>query len=95
MGFFDWDEELWIKTQREIGREEGIREGIRVSLVCKKLRKGKTVNVIANELEEDEATIKEICDIAKKYAPDYDADSICKEYIEKIKETEEKEMYAG
>ncbi|MBO6112067.1 MAG: hypothetical protein J6P45_03335, partial [Lachnospiraceae bacterium] len=95
MGFFDWDEELWKKTQREVGREEGIREGSLlnyISLVCKKLTKGKSVNVIANELEEDEAKIKDICDIAVKYAPDYDAEAICKEYMEKMKEAE-KEAY--
>ena len=95
MGFFDWDEELWKKTQREVGREEGIREGSLlnyISLVCKKLTKGKSVNVIANELEEDEATIKDICDIAVKYAPDYDAEAICKEYMEKMTEAE-KEAY--
>ena len=91
MGFFDWDEELWKKTQREVGREEGNMLRL-ISIICKKLVKGKSVDVIADELKEDEATIKDICDIAVKYAPDYDAEAICKEYMEKMKEAE-KEAY--
>lgn len=34
---------------------------------------------IAEALEEDEAVIQRIYDIAGKYAPDYDEEKICKE----------------
>ena len=64
---------------RAEGRAEGLAEGIvsgvtqaRMSLICKKLRKNLSVAEIADILEEDEATIQAIVDVAKKYAPDYD-----------------------
>ena len=50
-----------------------------VKLVCKKLIKGYSVSDI---LEEEEDVIKNIVDIAMKYAPEYDIDKICKEMYE-------------
>ena len=47
-----------------------------VSLICKKLSKGKSVNQIADDLEEDVAKIKEIYDVAKDFAPEYDVKKI-------------------
>ena len=35
----------------------------------------------AEMLEEDTETIQEIYEIAKAYAPEYDAEKICKEYM--------------
>ena len=46
-------------------------------LTCRKLKKNKTPEVIADELEEDYDKIKSICDIADAFAPDYDVDAIC------------------
>ena len=43
---------------------------------CKKLSKGKSVNQIADELEEDVSKIKEIYDVAKDFAPEYDVKKI-------------------
>ena len=43
-----------------------------VSQVCKKLRKGKTVSQIADELEENDMRIQVICDSAAQFAPEYD-----------------------
>ena len=60
------------------GRAEGRAEGL-VTLVIKKLRKNYSVPAIADMLEEDEAAIRRICDIANKYAPDYDVEAICSE----------------
>ena len=73
-----------IGTERgiEIGTERGIEIGTRchfVQLVCKKLLKGKPLEVIAEELEEDIDNIKRICEVAVKYAPEYDEDEILKE----------------
>lgn len=59
------------------GREEGA-QALLVTLVCRKLQKGKTAEEIANELEEDASRIKEICDVAGGIAPDYDVDLICR-----------------
>ena len=47
-----------------------------IRLVCRKLRKGKNVQEIAEDLEEDEVRIEVICDEASKYAPDYDEEKV-------------------
>ncbi len=53
------------------GRAEG-KADLLVSQVCRKLRKGKSVRQIAEELEEDEIRIQVICDAAADFGPDYD-----------------------
>lgn len=61
------------------GRLEGRLEGENrklVSLICRKLSKGKSVEVIAEELEEEIEVVRNICEIAKEYAPDYDVEQI-------------------
>lgn len=63
----------------ELFKEEGKKEGNEkhlIELVCKKLIKGKTPEVIANEVEEDLDTVKDIVDVARDHIPDYDLDKI-------------------
>ena len=61
---------------RTIGSIEGANRKI-ISQICRKLTKNKSVGMIAEELEEDDIEyIQHICEVAKKYAPDYDADRI-------------------
>ena len=61
---------------RTIGSIEGVNRKI-ISLICRKLAKNKSVGIIAEELEEDDIEyIQHICEVAAKYAPDYDADRI-------------------
>lgn len=60
---------------KEEGREEG-KTDLLVSQVCKKLRKGKSIPQIADELEEDEIRIQVICQTAEKFAPDYDEEKV-------------------
>ena len=61
---------------RTIGSIEGANRKI-ISQICRKLAKDKSVEVIAEELEEDDIEyIQHICEVAAKYAPDYDADRI-------------------
>ncbi len=67
---------------KEEGREEGRLEKL-VSLVFKKLQKNYDVCEIADMLEEDERVIQQICDAARKYAPDYDEKN-CEELLEQI-----------
>ncbi|MCM1262072.1 MAG: Rpn family recombination-promoting nuclease/putative transposase [Butyrivibrio sp.] len=71
-------------------KREGIAEGkieAKIEQVCRKLKKGKTLETIAEELEEDNIdTVQRICDIAKKYAPNYDVEGILEEYVEKYLE---------
>ena len=81
-----WEEKYY---ERQAGREEGRLEGIEegkletlVNLVCKIWNKGFTVPEIADLLEEKEAVIQEICDIAARYAPEYDIERITIEYLQ-------------
>ena len=67
------------------GRASGIAEGtVRYSVasVVKKVQKNKTLDQIADELEESVEDIHPIYDIVKKHAPEYDADTITTEVLE-------------
>ena len=81
-----WEEKYY---EREEGREEGRiagREEGRIynlaRLVCKKLAKGMEAAAIADMLEEDEDVIRNICNIAEPYAPDYNIEGITKKLLE-------------
>ena len=68
----------------EEGRAEGHSEGDTgrlVNQICKKLKKGMSVAQIAEAVEEDEARVQEIVDVAQKYAPDYDVEKIMRELL--------------
>ena len=47
-----------------------------ISQVVRKLRKGKSVDQIADELEADMETIAPICQAAEEFAPEYDEEKI-------------------
>ena len=84
-GYMKWfDEVRYIKKD---ARREG-KEKLLIEQVCKKLVKGKTVEVIAEEIEEDIDTISTIVKIAKDHIPEYDVDIIYDE-LRKEKEAEE------
>ena len=71
-----WEEKAYI---REEGYEEGYEEGDKKRLIhtiCKKLRKGKALEQIADEVEESLDLVRGICLVAQKEAPDYDGDKI-------------------
>lgn len=74
----EFDEVGYAQMLREEGVEEGELKKV-IEQVCKKLRKNKTPKLIAEELEEEEFMIKKICEVANKYAPDYEIDKICDE----------------
>lgn len=60
-------------------RNKGIEQGIDrhlVDQICKKLRKGKDVEEIADEVEEDVIRVKMICDIAERFSPEYDFEEV-------------------
>ena len=78
---------------RRMGVEEGIKQGIEkgivtgkeiqlVHQVVQKLRKANEPQQIAEALEEKEKTIERICEVAEKYAPDYEEDKICAELLQ-------------
>ncbi len=87
----EYDEELHIRSEKKLSYEEGRSEGYRegqskgqnegreyalVELVARKLRKGKPVEVIAEELETDISQVTRICEAAQSFAPEYDAGQI-------------------
>ena len=45
----------------------------------KKMQKGTSVEYIADMLEEDFSVIQSICNIAEKYAPEYEVKKICRD----------------
>ena len=71
-----WEE---LAYAREDGWNEGKEEGKvedRIDLVCKKLIKGKSVEQIADDLEDTVENIARICEVANGFAPDYDIEKI-------------------
>ncbi len=87
MTIFEYDEEQHKQTIYDEGYEEGYGSGYDsgygsgelsklVSLICRKLKKGKEPETIAEELEEDLETVQHICEIAKGYVPEYDVAEI-------------------
>ena len=71
----------WVVIQdaREEGFEQGIEQGEDrhlIELICKKLRRGRTVEQIADEVEEDISRVQAICDVAEVYAPNYNLDDV-------------------
>lgn len=83
--------EVGIQEGRKEGRQEGIQEGRKegilegrqegqtqklIEMVCKKLRKSKSPETIAEELEEELSYINQICDVARECAPKYDIEEI-------------------
>ena len=62
-----------------LGREEGLSLGQAkqlITLIAAKIRKGKSISEIADDLETDISTIKSMYDIIIKYSPDYSVDDI-------------------
>ncbi len=85
-------EKIGLEKGEKIGIEKGEKIGIEkgevlhlIDQICKKLSKGKSVSVIADELEEDISVVESVCKIAKDFAPDYDSEQIYEALI--IKES--------
>lgn len=76
-----------ILDMRNESRQEGRKEGYLqtlIGLVCKKMAKNNSVEEIADMLEETPGTIQRICDVAVKYAPEYDVERIYEELVGEI-----------
>ena len=61
------------------GKMEGKLEGkdwMLVDLVCKKLKKEKSVETIAEELEVEQEKIQSICEAATVCAPEFDCEKV-------------------
>lgn len=75
----EFDEKGYIAYEKKLSWEDGKEEGrleCLIKMVCKKLAKGKTLSLIAEELEEDTETVAEICETAERFAPEYDCEKI-------------------
>lgn len=72
-----------IEAAEERGEKRGEKRGQNNKLVrqvCRKLRKGKEEEVIAEELEEDLGVIKVICQAARLFAPEYEEEKVFGEF---------------
>jgi hypothetical protein len=57
-----------------------------IYLICKKLKRGMDIDLIADALEENIEFIQRICDVAKTYQPEYDAELVSKAWLNNIKQ---------
>ena len=75
---YTWEkrEQMIRKEEFEDGMEQG-RVQILTEQVCRKLKKGKTPEEIADALEEPVENIQKICRIAEQYAPEYPVEKVC------------------
>ncbi len=61
------------RKSRKKGRMEE-----KISLICRKLRKRKTIDEIADDLEEDISLVESLCKVAEQFAPEYDEEKVIK-----------------
>ena len=71
----DYNEELHLKNVRQMGYEEGETNKL-ISQVAKKVKKGQSLEQIADVLEEDLETLRPIYEAVVSAAPDYNVDMI-------------------
>lgn len=79
MSVLDFDLERQLGFARKEGMEEGEERGSDLKLIsqiCRKLKKNKEPAMIAEELEEDFEIVEHICEVAAKFAPEYDIEKI-------------------
>ena len=81
---FDLTYEKQMENAKQEWFKEGRAEGYRrlVNSIIKKLQKNKSIEQIADELEESVEDIQLIYDIVNKHAPEYDVDAITAEVLE-------------
>lgn len=78
-----WEEKYYDKLEaREEGRAEGELRAV-IRMTCRKMRKGLSAQEITEDLEEDEAFIFSIYQIAQEFAPEYDEEKILEIYMQK------------
>ena len=56
---------------KEIGKEATL-----LKLICKKLSKGKSETMIADEVEEDIGFVRQVIDVVSAFAPTYDENEV-------------------
>ena len=81
-----------FEEAHDAGYDEGHDAGEvsnQISLISKKKAKGKTHQVIADEIETDISFVDEICRIAESISPEFDVKTICAEYMSRHRLKEE------
>ena len=73
----EWRHEFMTLLMRDMENLEKGMEKALVSMVVKKIKKGKDISTISYELEEDTGKIETIYYTALDFAPGYDIDKIC------------------
>ena len=71
------EDRVEMKNAFQLLEEKGENRRL-INLICKKLSRGMDIPAIAREVEEPEERVSKICEIASKYAPDYDVEAILK-----------------
>ncbi|MBP3486887.1 MAG: hypothetical protein J6K53_00670 [Roseburia sp.] len=76
--------EFNMEDALEVRYEEGVEDGELlklIQLVCRKLKKGKSAETIASELEEDTLLIDKICAAVEKSSPEATPEQIYKTFL--------------
>ncbi len=81
-----YDEEGRMRVEREEGWLEGMQRLI--SIIIKKVQKGKDIDTIASELEEEADNVKLLYDAVVAAAPDYDIEKIMMRISHSSKDSE-------
>ena len=55
----------------------------KIELICKKIRRGKSIEVIAEEMEETVEEIAPVCEMAAAFAPEYNTEKITELWLRK------------
>lgn len=79
-----------LRVGEQTGEKRGIQKGIQkgmqekeIALIIKKVRRGKNLETIAEELEEPVNEIRKIYETVVQAAPEYDVDMIIESLAEK------------
>lgn len=74
--WWDYDEKLHLENVRRMGYEEG-ETNILINQIAKKVKKGHSLEQIADALEEKSETLRPIYEAIVSAAPEYDVNMIC------------------
>ena len=75
MSIYEYDEEGHMKIVREEGFQEG-QASVLLPMIIKKVKKGKSAELIASELEVEVSVIQPLYDAVAAAAPEYDMEKI-------------------
>ena len=80
---YEHDRATLLRQGREEGRKEGEIKYL-ITMICRKLRKGKKLREIADDLEEKEKDLRDMYEFAITFAPEYDEKKMFVEYMKKV-----------